>query len=210
MPKPRTGLCRNWNRYLFFPTETAARIPGLPCGPHDLANEGLWSRRSAPAIADATRTDSQFIVVRRHRVLHGLGTRDGVGNVDLLCVSDESAGRRFDARPYFSLPQPLSARRTSTSLSRHPRSLCSRVVTLGLATTFENPRRNAISIIVTSSRRYGVQTGCQSRVRAPIRRPRRGREMSGSGACQPESYHRMRCRRCAPRTVKSWPGQTTL
>jgi hypothetical protein len=67
-------------------------MPGLPSGPHDLTDEGLWSRRFAPLIADATRTYQQFIVVRFHHVLHGLETRDGAGTVDLLGVSEKSAG----------------------------------------------------------------------------------------------------------------------
>jgi hypothetical protein len=53
-------------------------------------------------MADATRTYPQFIVGRLHRVLRGLGTRDGAGNVDLPGVSEKPAGQRFDARPYFS------------------------------------------------------------------------------------------------------------
>jgi hypothetical protein len=98
------------------------------------------------------------------------------------------------------------------ALSCHPRSVfpCSRLTTLGLATTFETPRQNAISFIVTSSRWYGVRTDRLGGVRGPIGRQRRGRAVSGSGACQPESYHRMRCRQCAPRTAKSRPRPTTL
>jgi hypothetical protein len=70
VPKPRTSA-ETGTATAFFPTESVARMPGLPRGSHDLTNEGLWSCRSTPPIADATRTYPQFIVARLHRVLRG-------------------------------------------------------------------------------------------------------------------------------------------
>ena len=41
-----------------LPAKTLTCMPGFPGSPHDLANKAPWSRRSAPSIADAARTDS--------------------------------------------------------------------------------------------------------------------------------------------------------
>src|SRR5713101_4016787 len=131
----------------------------------------------------------------------------------LLCANDiqiVAPGSKFRHRPTIPERWPLDARLEEPSTVGLLVFAWSPVATLGLATTFEDLRRNAISIIVTSSRRYGVRIACQNGGRATTGRQHRDRVMSGSGACQHESDHPMRCRRCASRTVKSWPRQTIL